>query len=692
MEAEGGVGGGNSLAAPTWAVRIRRGDGTIAGAGVLVDPEWVLTHAGAVVEGEYVTAEFVGTGCASQRAVADQVCAPDAGGVALLRLDRSGPAGAASTLRRLSVPHRSVRMYGFPAVDGPGDWLAAGTERVAGSPDGRVRLAVAEPASAGFHGAGVTDATTGELVGVALPADPGTNPDRDGDHAGPYMSPAETVAHHLSRAAGWTRGWAAVDERLRVAREGEPAVFHPDFARRLADWLRGDRPRSAVPPPRPAAPSAPAGGPAVPAAPPSPAGPVRSPRPGRDGRQVKISQVRDDDSVRAATLRRALLLADRELRGPVRVSPQTDPPPGGLDLAVDATGRHTLWIADRVADRLGVLPEGPEAIDGGGPDLPVRRILAAPATLTLVVVGVDQAADPDSLLDLLALLRTRGDRMLLVFRHDGAHYARAQSQLVIEPSQQRQALLVGRLNAVTGALATALHEAMAEVAADCDRALEALVKAHAVRTTVAGTAGVVAGLGQDPDLGRFERVADRAERRIKEAVDRLGPLIERRDELIGRLDSYQVLHQEALDSEDLAAEDLYLAAYDLLHARPCDLEAAEIAMRAYADFIERWSSRHPPGDESKDGTPRPSTDPGEVPAQRQDQDPASARHPDEETESGKEPEPDHAAGPKWDHAASPDPDRASGPDPNHVSGASPDHASDPDHASGPDQEGDAIQP
>lgn len=574
MEAEGGVGGRSSWAAPTWAVRIRRGDGTIAGAGVLVDPDWVLTHAGAVAVGERVTAEFVGAGGVSRRAVADQVCAAEAGGVALLRLDRPGPAGAAGSLRRLSVPHRRVRMYGFPAADGAGRWMAAGTGAAADGADGRVRLAPAGPGATGFGGAGVTDAATGEIVGVALPGNV------NGDRAGPFLSPAETVVRHLPRAAGWTRGWAAVDEQLH-ARGREPGVFDPRFARRLAAWFHGDRPRSVARPP--GAPQAP-----------GPGGPARTVRRTGDGSQVKISRVRADDPVRAATLRRALLLADRELRGPAAGDAEIDPPPGGLDLALSATGRSTLWIAERVADRLGVLPEGPEDFADAGLDATVRRILAASATLTLVLVGVDEAADPDGLLDLLDRLRVHGDRMLLVFRRDGAHAARAQSQLVIEPSQQRQARLVGMLTEITGPLADALRERMAEVRADCDRALDALVKAHAVRTTMAGTVGVAAARGQHPDLGRFERVAVRAERRIREAVERLDPLIERRAELIGRLDSYQVLHQQAVDSEDLAAEDRYQAAYDLLHARPCDLAAAEVAMSEYAGFIERWSSRNPP--------------------------------------------------------------------------------------------------
>ncbi|WP_435173376.1 serine protease [Actinacidiphila sp. bgisy145] len=650
MEAEGGVGGRGSEEAPPWAVRVRRSDGTIAGSGVLVAPEWVLTHAGAVVEGEYVTAEFAAPRVTSRRAVAEHVCAAGAGGVALLRLHRPGPAGAASAPHRLSVPRRRVRIYGFPAADGAGRWLAAETGAVAVGADGRVRLAPAERLDAGFGGAGAVDAVTGQIVGVVLPGDAGA------DRAGPCLSPAETVAGHLPRAADWTRGWPAVDERLRVGGPApgghvadgddpggpEPAAYEPQFAVRLAQWFVGD-PRGERHPDHHA--DRAGRGARTPAGPPAaPHHRVRTARRPGDGRQVKISRVRAEDLLRAATLRRALLLADRERSGPAGASapgpvkgawangspaaqvaspvatpvtapapargPATEPAtaPSFLDLALDATGRGTRWVAERVADRLGVLPEGLEEFGGTGYDATVERILAAPATLTLVVVGVDEAADPDTLLGLLDRLRVHGVRMLLVFRHDGACIARAQSQLVIEPAQERQARLVEALTEITGTLADALHERMAVVRADCDRALDALVRAYAVRAAMAGALGVATGRGEHPDLGRFERVAARAERHLREAVERLDPLIERRAELIGRLDSYQVLHQQAVDSEDLAAEDRYGAARDLLHARPCDLVAAEAAVREYTDFIDRLGGHHPPPDDAPPTDTRPTDD------------------------------------------------------------------------------------
>jgi hypothetical protein len=581
MEAGGGFGNGLSWETPAWAVRIRRTDGTIAGAGVLVSPECVLTCTGVVTRGERVTAEFIGVPGQPQAGATEDTPGPGGTGLALLRLVRPGPAGAVSPLHRRSVPRREVRMYGFPVVDGDGEsgaWLRAATAPGGDSPDGRVRLTAREQVPPGFGGAGVADLATGELLGMAH-----TAPTSDTDPR-VSMSPAETIVRHLPQAAAWTLGRPAVDEPLSDRGAAEPRSFDLDFATRLAEWFRGDV----------------SGG----GRPHDPDGGRVSGRRHGDGRQVKISLVPTGDAMRAGTLRRAIVLADRELRPitsdgaaeggdlpqppapfppypPAPARPETVPPSGGHDLAVDGTGRSTQWIAERVAERL-----------GPGRGLPAaERIGAARLTLTLVVVGVDEAAEPGALLDLLALLRKHGDRMLLVFRTNGAHYAQAQSQLVIEPGQQRQARLAEQLAEVTGPLATALHEKTARVRADTEGAVDALIRAHAVQAELAGTNGVIAALGQDPDVGRYERVVGRSAARLRETIARLDGLLDRRAELLGRLTSYHALYQGASDSEDLEAESLYLAAYERLHARPCDVAAVESEVSGYIEFIERWGRR-----------------------------------------------------------------------------------------------------
>ncbi len=567
MDTEGGIGAGSSWDTPIWAVRIRRGDGTVAGAGVLVGPEWVLTCSFVVTGSEGVTAEFVGVPGAPRARLADDTRGPArTGGIALLRLAGPGPAGAASPLHRRSVPRRAVRIYGFPAADGAGAWLRATTASGGGRPDGRVRLSAGDPVPRGYGGAGVADADTGELLGMAHAA-----PDPDHDpHADPraYMTPAESIVRQLPQATAWIAGRTAVDERIGARGAGAiaPELLDPDFATRLAAWFHGGTGSR-----------------------------------GGDGRQVKISLVRSGDPVRGATLRRAVVLADRELRPEAAAphvahprgtyaayaadAPETVPPPGSLDLALDATGRSARWVAERVADRMGLGPSR------GVPA--AERVRTARLTLTLVVVGVDEATDPDELLALLALFRTHGDRMLLVFRIPGDHFARAQSQLVIEPGQQRQARLAEQLAEITGTLARSLHQKMVLVLADTSRSMDALTRAYAVQEELAGAGGIVPGLGQDPDLVRYERVAGWAAARLRSDLARLDELLSRRAELFGLLSGYHALDHGGTDSEQVASSDLYLTAYEALRAKPCDLDAAEAAVRRYVEIVERRGRGEP---------------------------------------------------------------------------------------------------
>src|ERR1700754_1593401 len=137
MEADGGIGTGSSLATPPWAVRIRRANGTVAGSGILLSPDRVLTCAHVVGRHEEVVAEFVGA--AGLRVpevaarVADDAYRPEerdaygdpVGDVALLELDSPRPAAEATSLHRVSAPGREVRMYGFPAAFNGGLWLPA---------------------------------------------------------------------------------------------------------------------------------------------------------------------------------------------------------------------------------------------------------------------------------------------------------------------------------------------------------------------------------------------------------------------------------------------------------------------------------------------------------------------------------------------------------------------------------------
>ncbi|EHN74180.1 hypothetical protein SMCF_6377, partial [Streptomyces coelicoflavus ZG0656] len=428
-------------------MRIRGADGEIAGAGILLTPDQVLTCAHVVDRAaDRLMAEFVGAADHSVPAVRARVdgtaYVPEtrdadgdpSGDVALLRLERPRPAEETVRLHRLSAPGREVRMYGFPYAYNGGIWFRSTVVGGCGR-DGQVQLSPVSPgelASPGCSGAGVADSRTGEVIGMVLSG----QLDQHGNRFS-FMSPAETIARHLPRLKPHILGPTAVDERLLPTADGASRnLLDEPFAQRLAAWLRDD------------------------------------------GSQVKISVVEPGDAARAATLSRAITLADRELRTAVSIDrasldpPGTVPSAGGHDLAVDASGLTAAEIAERIAERIG-LWQHPE-------DPPLDRIRASKTSLNLVVVGVDEAADPPSLLDLLDVLRAGGSRLLLVFRTAGDCHRRARERLLARPARERRARLVERLRDITGPLAEDLHERLAAVVPHGVRPLDSdLVAAHA---------------------------------------------------------------------------------------------------------------------------------------------------------------------------------------------------------------------
>ncbi|MPY57994.1 trypsin-like serine peptidase [Streptomyces spongiae] len=558
MAADGGVDAGSSLETPCWAVRIRRANGEIAGAGILLSPDRVLTCAHVVEDrAARFAAEFVGAApgfaVPSTAAWVDgDAYVPNtrdadgdpSGDVALLRLEHPRPAGETTLLHRLSPPNRTVQMYGFPYDHNGGIWFRASIVGGCGR-DGQVQLSPTSPgelASPGCSGSGVVDALTGKVIGMVLSG----IRDQHGNVFS-FMSPAETIVRHLPEVDPWTLGRTAVDDRLRSTREdAAEALLDEPFAQRLADWLQDD------------------------------------------GQQVKISLVPVGDGVRAATLRRAITLADRELRTAASVDrasldpPGTVPSAGGHDLAVDAAGLTSAEIGERIAERMGLWQHPADPV--------AERIRAADVTLTLVVVGVDEATDPPALLNLLKTLRAKGNRLLLVFRTADAIYHRARYELVAEPERERRARLIERLEEITGPLAQALHRHMAAVRAEGVRPADTdLMRAHAALAALRLAQSAAGGSGPRPDLARYERLAERVAARMNRAIAKLDDLRDRRDELDGRLRGYHVLHLNSVrgQEEDLTVDALRHRAHELLRARPCDVKAAEAAVDAYTRRVDR---------------------------------------------------------------------------------------------------------
>ncbi|MEK8172179.1 hypothetical protein NKH77_31640 [Streptomyces sp. M19] len=300
------------------------------------------------------------------------------GDVALLELARPQASEHVAPLYRLPpLPGRRVRMYGFPSTSN----TACTSGRPSPGPAAALRVGAAVPADGGGHGAarlqrrgrrGHRD-RAGHRDGGRPVRRPGRLPHPDAVPADQrlhlsYMIPVETLVRHLPRVAEWAGGDRGVDLSF-VSDGGGPAdrrdpVPDPEFARWLARWL------------------------------------------GRDGLpDVEVTVIGPAASARSRTLGRAVALADRELSAEAGgagrdlaessgAPPDTVPPVGSLDLALDVTGRTVAEVAKRVADRMHLLghhePDGP--FDLGGHSASLFRADAVP--LTIVVEGVDYAADP----------------------------------------------------------------------------------------------------------------------------------------------------------------------------------------------------------------------------------------------------------------------------------------------------------
>lgn len=159
----------------TWWVRIRRIDGEVLGAGVLLTPETVLTCAHVIPNhSEEVVVEFVGQigtrpGTAK---VSFWVPADDdqRGDLALLTLAVPAPLEKEPVLRRPDLWKREVYTRGFPSLLDDGLWVRARLGGRAG-PGGEWIQMDAEPnreIRRGFSGAPVVDDQTGDVLGIVV--------------------------------------------------------------------------------------------------------------------------------------------------------------------------------------------------------------------------------------------------------------------------------------------------------------------------------------------------------------------------------------------------------------------------------------------------------------------------------------------------------------------------------------------
>ncbi|MCD9144398.1 S1 family peptidase [Streptomyces albireticuli] len=610
----------------TWRVRISTPGGGMLGAGILLGVDTVLTCAhvipwdgGPEPAGE-VLVELVGVADATpvRARVAEGAWVPEQedsrGDVALLRLAEPQHARHAAPLHRMAPsPGRTVRMFGHPDIPGlrDGVYFWATIDGPCGPRGEWVQLSPRTPAETvrpGFSGAAVTDVETHRVLGMVVSRyDDRTTDAPTGQRLHlSYMIPIETIVRHLPRIEEHVGGRRGND--LPSVPRGAP--LDQDFARWLARWLRAAD-----------------GG-------------------GRRG--IEAIVIKKGEAARAATLSRAVALADREVtadcpppvpapaprpsdhpaphpsghpppaprpsdrppdRPPERLRPrrpdrspgpprtlrpplpvdETVPPVGSVDLALDVSGETVAQVAERVADRLGLhTGDGATAVGRFG------EIRTVP--LTVVAEGVDYAEDPMALVEFTDLLAARGARLLLVFRNPESQSLELALRMA-DPSKDE---ITARLDRVHDRIE---HIARRERAAHDRAALVAPVRTVPQEAT--GLRLDLTTLRCDPERGSrrflpklaaFESAVESGLLRVEEAIGLAEAGVARRDELRGRLEAFYALLATRSLEEERATAPLYRVAHNLLYQAPCELTEAERAVERFAEAVRRHTHRPRGGD------------------------------------------------------------------------------------------------
>ncbi|GAB7039036.1 MULTISPECIES: S1 family peptidase [Catenuloplanes] len=538
----------DAFSLPPWVVRVCDGDGLTAGAGILLSDDLVLTCAhvvdpfpvpGRVPPPVRVTFADLPVGDLGVPAdVAPRGWVPrdecTGGDLALLRAAEPRRRG---TARLLSAPlpgAAELLAYGFPASIDSGVWAAV-RPVARGGPCGEwVQLEPVGrgvPVQRGFSGTGVVDPATGRVIGMVV---------SEFTNAGvaiSWMIPVDTIIGYLPMIRRFAEGPPALDDSfLSIAVSTGGADVLPgqaDAGDRLARWLAEED----------------------------------------DAPALLVVVAGDTGSAASVDVHRVVLNADRAEAPALRAAGIDGPdvPPGSVDLAVDAAGLGADELIELIARRAGV-----SRLDLHDP--------AGAPPMTVVVSGVDEAHEPERLVhELRDLIESREERIrvVLIFRRSGsvAHHAAEQAASGYE-SVPPDPWLDARLD-----------ELAARERATWERYLDTARRIAGVPRPARDATRLRAQAAQRTRHSSFREEITAALSRAAASVTAFDALLERRTELRQLLGAYRDRAIRAGHAEDRDLDRLHRVAYGLLHRNPCDLRAAETAVREYATAIRGKGGR-----------------------------------------------------------------------------------------------------
>ncbi|MEU7754242.1 serine protease [Micromonospora sp. NPDC049171] len=548
----------NSRGNEPWLVRVRSTDGEVLGAGLALGDRRILTCAHVVSAGGDTESSGTepswevlvdllgqpGSKTVSARVVPGCWWPPTTDqrdDIALLELAEPMSQGPFAPLRRTVTVDRTVMMYGFPAGVEHGLYVQAQLMGRSGAGWERFQMnsGPTQPrVRPGFSGAAVVDVESGDVVGMVV------STYLDGDRSQHAIGGAD------QGGVSWMIPVETILNRLPSISgqvPGKPAV-DPSFrsagdtsanreaTERITDFFGRGSPGNVL---------------------------------------VLVIGHRDSDI--AAAVRRAAVLSSRELRP--RTDPDQDPtapPIGSIDLAVDATGRSAREVSQRLADWAGATSTAPDGY---------RSAETTPHSM--IINNIDGAADPEALLSEVILplvdqAPSQDLRIMLTF--SGESIALRTTLL---------ARRVASLQAAEEAVRRA-YRAAAALVADVPR-LQPLATDLRIQLTKLRAAG---GDTVAARLASTERAADRALARVESVRRKIAAREGLWSELDGRVGAYRARAVQHGFAEDPALGTSYRRAHDLLLAVPCELVAAEAAVREYAEMVSRRVGGQRGGDAS----------------------------------------------------------------------------------------------